>query len=101
VDLDEALISVWRQSLVEGAQAVDIDGHSFPVQLTSRRGLRQIDFRLGDARLRGIEQNPETKSRWAKLAWEGKRVMQFLDGGRYIAVVADGKVHHYSPSVGR
>ena len=98
MELDEALISVWRQALVEGAKAVDVDGLSFPVRLTARRGLRQIDFRFGDARLRGIEQNPETKSRWAKMAREGKQVMQFLDGGRYVAVVVDGKVHRYPQS---
>ncbi len=28
---------------------------------------------------------------------DGKKVMQFLEGGRYIAVVADGKVHLYAP----
>jgi hypothetical protein len=98
VELDEVLISVWRQSLVDGASTVEIDGHSFPVQTTSRRRLRQIDFRWGDIRLRGLEQNPETKSRWAAQARAGKRVMQFLDAGRYIAVVVDGKVHTYNSS---
>jgi len=46
--------------------------------------------------VRGLEQNPETNSRWAKLAREGKKVMQFLEQGRYVAVVTDGKVHFYS-----
>ena len=95
MELEDVLISVWRQSLVDGASTVEIDGHSFPVLTTSRRRLRQIDFRWGDTRIRGLEQNPDTKSRWAALAREGKRVMQFLDGGRYIAVVVDGKVHTY------
>jgi hypothetical protein len=45
--------------------------------------------------LRGLEQNPNTKSRWAKLASEGKKVMQFLEAGRYIAVVVDGKIQIY------
>jgi hypothetical protein len=39
-----------------------------------------------------LEQNPETASRWAQLARQGKKVMQFLHRGRYIAVVVDGKV---------
>jgi hypothetical protein len=42
-----------------------------------------------------LEQNPNTKSRWAKLAREGQQVMQFLEGDRYIAVVVDGKIHIY------
>jgi hypothetical protein len=31
----------------------------------------------------------------AQLAREGKKVMQFLSGGQYIAVVVDGKVQIY------
>jgi hypothetical protein len=46
--------------------------------------------------LRGLEQNPYTKSRWALLAKKGAKVMQFLEHGKYVAVVADGKVHLYS-----
>jgi phage protein U len=50
--------------------------------------------------LRGIEQNPETGSRWAQLARVGKKVMQFLGNGRYVVVV-DGQVFTYdSGSVG-
>jgi hypothetical protein len=43
----------------------------------------------------GIEQNPATKSRWAQLARSGDKVMQFIQDGRYIAAVADGKVTLY------
>jgi hypothetical protein len=31
--------------------------------------------------IRGLEQNPETKSLWAQLARSGKKVMQFLSEG--------------------
>jgi hypothetical protein len=41
------------------------------------------------------EQNPKTKSRWALMARSGKKVMQFIQDGRYVAVVADGKVVLY------
>jgi hypothetical protein len=54
-------------------------------------GANKIDFHLEDRELRGIEQNSNTKSRWAKLARDGKQVMQFLEGGKYIAVVVDEK----------
>jgi hypothetical protein len=63
--------------------------------VTAKRKLKQVDFQYDGKDLRGLEQNPETTSRWAALASSGKKVMQFLDGGRYIAVVADGKVHFY------
>ena len=42
-----------------------------------------------------ITQNPDTKSRWAQMARTGKKVMQFLSEGRYVANVVDGKVTLY------
>jgi hypothetical protein len=93
---DEALISVWRQTLMEDAKAVELEGRRYPVKRTSRHHLRQVDFTCEDEQLRGLEQNPDTNSRWAQMAREGKKVMQFLSKGRYIGVVADGKVIAYS-----
>lgn len=93
--LEDALIAVWQQALVEKAGSVNLDGAEFPVRRTAKRGLRQVDFRFERQELRGLEQNPETKSRWAQMARQGKRVMQFLAGGRYLAVVVEGKVITY------
>jgi hypothetical protein len=92
---EEVLVSVWRQILVDGAKHVLIDGKKYPVKTTAKRGLKQVDFRFEGHEVRGLEQNPDTKSRWAKMAREGKRVMQFLEGGRYVAVVVDGKMKTY------
>jgi hypothetical protein len=93
--LESVLVSAWQQSLIDNKKTVEIDGEIYPVRQTSRSKLKQIDFRFEDRELRGLEQNPNTKSRWAKLAREGKAVMQFLDNGRYIAVVVDGRAHIY------
>ena len=90
--LEDTLLAVWKQALAEGAESVKLDSKICPVRRTALRGLRQVDFSFEEHQLRGLEQNPETQSRWAKLARSGKRVMQFLEGGRYIAVVVDGKV---------
>jgi hypothetical protein len=95
ISLEDALLAVWRQSLVENKNAVTLEHASFPVRLTAKRKLKQIDFQFDGKGLRGLEQNPDTKSRWAAMARSGKRVMQFLEGGGYIAVVVDGKVHLY------
>ena len=54
-----------------------------------------MDFVFDDEEIRGLEQNPDTKSRWAQMARSGKKVMQFLSGGRYVANVVDGKVTRY------
>lgn len=93
--LEETLVSVWRQILVERAGTAEIDGVKYPAARTSTNRLWQVDFNFEGRPLRGIEQNPKTKSRWAQLARSGKRVMQFLDGGRYLAVVVDSKVTHF------
>jgi hypothetical protein len=97
--LESTLLAVWQQSLIDKKKTVDVDGETYPVRQTSKSKLKQIDFRFEDRDLRGLEQNPNTKSRWAKLAREGKQVMQFLEHGGYIAVVVDGKVHIYKPTV--
>jgi hypothetical protein len=73
--LEDALISVWRQVLVEEAKTVIVEGRDFSVRGTSRSKLREVDFRFDGHELRGLEQNPATC--------------------RYIAVVVDGKVRFY------
>jgi hypothetical protein len=92
---ESALLSVWQQSLIDKKKIVDLDGGTYPVRQTSKSKLKQIDFSFEGRDLRGLEQNPNTKSRWAKMAREGKQVMQFLDHGSYVAVVVEGKVHIY------
>src|SRR6266446_1527006 len=94
-NLDEALLSVWRQVLVERKKRVVVGDDSYPVQSTAKRKLAQVDFEFAGQRIRGLEQNPATGSRWAELARNGAKVMQFLIAGRYIAAVSDGKITHF------
>jgi hypothetical protein len=42
--------------------------------------------------MKGARHSPRKKPRGAKLARAGKKVMQFLREGRYVANVVDGKV---------
>jgi hypothetical protein len=95
-NLDAALLSVWRQVLIERKKRVVVGEDSFPVQHTSKRKLAQVDFDFAGQRIRGLEQNPATASRWAELARKGAKVMQFLIAGRYIAAVSDAKITHFS-----
>ena len=95
LSLEEALTQVWRQTLVENAKVVVQGTERYPVRLTPKRGLRQGDFVFDGNEIRGLEQNPETKSRWAQMARSGKKVMQFLSEGRYVANVVDSKVTPY------
>lgn len=93
--LGETLISVWQQALVEGKAEVELDTEVYPVGHTRAKGLRTVAFEFGPHQLEGIEQNPETGSRWAELARQGKRIMQFSVGRRYFANVCDGKLLRY------
>jgi len=95
LSFEQVLVEVWRQTLVENAQAVELGKDRYPIRLTPRRGLRQVDFVFDGNEIRGLEQNPETKSRWAEMARSGKKVMQFLSEGRYVANVVDGKATLY------
>lgn len=95
ISFEQALIDVWRQALVENADVVVVETERYPVRLTPKLHLREVDFVFDGTEIRGLEQNPATKSRWAQMARSGKKVMQFLEGGRYIANVADGKVTLY------
>jgi hypothetical protein len=94
-ELDDVLISVWRQALVDRAKSITLGGEAYPVRRTAKRGLAQVDFEFAGQPIRGLEQNPQTKSRWAELARKGSKIMQFLAAARYIAAVCDGKVTHY------
>jgi hypothetical protein len=95
ISFEQALIDVWRQALVENANEVKLGKERYAVRQTPKRHLREVDFTFDGKEIRGLEQNPGTKSRWAKMAREGKKVMQFLSEGRYVANVAnvvDGKL---------
>ena len=98
--LEDALLLVWQQAMVEGANTVPLEAVVYPVRRSSRSKLREVDFKFGNTAMRGVEQNPKTSSRWAQLAREGKLVMQFLSEGRYIANAVDGKVMLYQKKRG-
>jgi len=59
---EETLVEVWRQALVEDAKVVELGKERYPVRRTPKRGLRQVDFVFDGNELRGLEQNPATKS---------------------------------------
>jgi len=78
-----------------GANVVVLDRKNYPVRQTSKRRLREVNFEFEGNEIRGLEQNPDTKSRWAEMARAGEKVMQFLSDGRYLANVVGGKLTVY------
>jgi hypothetical protein len=95
MSLSGTLLAVWQQALVEHRTAVELGDREYRLGRTSRRRLRTVDFEYDGRRITGIEQNPDTSSRWATLARQGQRIMQFSYGGRYFANVAEGKLMRY------
>ncbi len=90
-----ALVKVWGQVLLEGRSTVDLDGQRFDVTRTAKKGLRSVYFAVAGTKVEGIEQNPETRSRWAKLAQAGSKIMQFSVRGKYIGNVCNGTLTRY------
>ena len=90
-----------RCPLAESAKIVELGGEHFPVRRTPKRGLGQVDIVFEGNEIRGLERNPETKSRWTQLARSHKKVMRFVIEGRYVANVVDGKVHRYGKQASR
>ena len=101
LSFEQVLVEVWRQTLVDNVKFVELGSERYAVRSTPKRGLRQVDFVFEENEIRGLEQNPQTKSRWAQMARSGKKVMQFLSEGRYVANVVDGKVTFYGGRPGR
>ena len=93
--LSETLLTVWQQALVDEKPVVTLGSKSYPVQMSLKKKLRTVEFTFGAHSITGIEQNPATKSVWAKLAREGKRIMQFSCADRYIGNVAEGRLTRY------
>ena len=67
------------------------------VSITPRSHLATKVFTHGNQKLVAIEQNPNTRSRWASLAKQGRQVVQFKDtsNDEYVAVSVDGKITEY------
>ena len=93
--LSQLLRDVWRATLVDGRTEIEVEGLVRKVGRTRGQRLRVVSFTYEGRGIDGIEQNPNTGSRWAELARAGQRVMQFSSGERYIAAVAEGKLTRY------
>jgi len=44
ISFEQVLIEVWRQVLVENANIVELGAERYPVRLTPKRRLREVDF---------------------------------------------------------
>ncbi len=94
--LEQTLMSVWRQILAENKLSVVVNRKRCPVGFTRSKQLRTVEFPFRRYLVVGVEQNPDTQSRWAALARRGKHIMQFSCAGRYVGNVCEGKLLRYA-----
>jgi hypothetical protein len=69
--LSDVLIDVWSKVLVHDSKVVELGPETFPVIRSKKKRFRQVYFVFGEMSMTGLEQNPDTKSNWAKMAREG------------------------------
>jgi|ERR1700678_955897 hypothetical protein len=100
-ELSDVLIDVWSQVLPHDSKVVKLGSETFPVIRSKKKRFRQVYFVFDEMSITGLEQNPETNSKWARMARSGIKVMRFIHDGKYIAVVAAGKVTLYGKRNGR
>jgi hypothetical protein len=72
LSFEDALVKIWRQALVENEKAVELGTQRFSVRRTPKKDLRHVDFVFNGNEIRGLEQNPQMKSRWAQMVRAGK-----------------------------
>lgn len=67
------------------------------VSRTNRNNFAKKTFTDDGQKIVAIEQNPNTGSRWARLAARGYKVVQFKDveTNKYIGVSVNGEVKEY------
>ena len=52
-DFESALLSIFEQALVQNARSVALGDNTFPVRVTAKKSLRQVDFRFPPQRPAG------------------------------------------------
>jgi hypothetical protein len=89
-NLREKALTAYN-GIFNNLETIEIDGYAFHMDYTSRAGLRLFNIEGYSY----LEQNPETGSRWAKMAREGHQIMWVLKGRRYLAQVRDGVFYDF------
>jgi hypothetical protein len=69
ITFEHALIEVWRRVLVENPDVVVAGTERYPLRLTPKRRLWEVDFVFDGNEVRGLEQNPKRNRGGRK--WHG------------------------------
>jgi hypothetical protein len=79
------------EAIFGNEEKIEIDGITHYLERTSQSKLRL--FKIDGYSF--LEQNPHTRSRWAKMAQEGHLIIWVMKGRRYLAQVRDGVFYDF------
>ena len=79
------------EGIFSNKESIEVDGIPYSMERTSRSKLRL--FRIEGYSF--LEQNPHTRSKWAKMAQQGHLIMWVMKGRRYLAQVQDGEFYDF------
>ena len=89
-NLQEKALTAYN-GIFNNLETIELDDYTYHKDYTSRTGLRLFKIEGHNY----LEQNPETGSKWAKMAREGHQIMWVLKGRRYLAQVRDGVFYDF------
>ncbi len=76
---------------------IEVDGDLYPIEKTSRAGLRNVKI---DEYV-FMEQNPEKDSRYAKMAREGHEIIWIFQDWEYVGRIIDGDVAIFTDKINK
>ena len=89
-NLREKAIKAY-EAIFSNQDSVEIGETKYFLERTSRSKLRL--FKIEGYSF--LEQNPATRSNWAKMAQQGSLIMWVMKGRRYLAQVRDGEFYDF------
>lgn len=89
-DLEAACLQAFI-AVFNNETRLRLGARKYPLKRTARAGLRYFDAVVAGKPYRFMEQNPRTRSKWARLAQEGHKILWVFKEGQYHARMVDAR----------
>ena len=93
MDLERVTLLVFI-ALFNNEQYVEIDGKRHTIRYFRQKAIKYVDVPLEGISYRFVEQNPHKKSKWAKMARDGAKILWVFKADDYFARMVNGKFEH-------
>jgi hypothetical protein len=93
---EQAILQSVAQQLIDSGE-VELETQRLQVKRVGGERLRMVRFEMNGREYDAIEQSQKKSSRWAQLARENHRIVQFREvrTNKYVAVSVDGRLTEY------